>query len=142
MFTANSLVRQPTTSRFFQPLAPQTLVLAAAANHCSLSEYASGKKVTVIFSQDEYQGTFCPSPMINFTPEATALIIHTLVSIFQLSPPPPPSTMWCNSARIGATQSPSVLISRDSLSSVSFSSQFLFFEHSSAGIGQPQSPLS
>jgi len=65
-FTANSLGRQPTTSQYFQPLAPQPLVLIAAAIHCALSEYASGKKATVMFSQDEYQGTFCPSPMIKF----------------------------------------------------------------------------
>jgi len=52
-FTANSLGRQPTTSQFFQPLAPQTLALVAAAIHCALSEYATGKKVTVMFSQDE-----------------------------------------------------------------------------------------
>jgi len=60
-FTANSLGRQPTTSQYFQPLAPQTLALAAAAIHCALSEYASGKKATVMFSQDEYRGTFGPS---------------------------------------------------------------------------------
>jgi len=53
-FTANSLRRQPTTSQYFQPLAPQTLTLAAAAIHCALSEYATGKKATVMFSQDEY----------------------------------------------------------------------------------------
>jgi len=37
-FTTNSLGRQPTTSLYFQPLAPQTLELAAAAIHCALSE--------------------------------------------------------------------------------------------------------
>jgi len=57
-FMANSLGRQPTTSQYFQPLATQTLVLVAAAIHCALSEYATGKKATVTFSQDEYQGTF------------------------------------------------------------------------------------
>jgi len=56
-----------------------TLELAAAAIHCVLSEYARGNKVTVMFSQDGYQGTFCPSPVTNFTPEATALINHTVV---------------------------------------------------------------
>jgi len=86
-FTANSLGRQPTTSQYFQPLAPQTLALVAAAIHCALSEYAGGKKATVMFSQDEYRGTFCPSPMINFTPEATALSNHTLGGHFK----PPPS---------------------------------------------------
>jgi len=53
-FTANSLGRQPTTSQYFQPLAPQTLALAATAIHCAMSEYASGKKATLGFSQDEY----------------------------------------------------------------------------------------
>jgi len=35
-FTANSLGRQPTTLQYFQPLASQTLALAAAAIHCAL----------------------------------------------------------------------------------------------------------
>jgi len=51
-FTANSLGHQPTTSQCFQPLAPQTVALAAAAIHCALSGYASGKKAMVLFSQD------------------------------------------------------------------------------------------
>jgi len=78
-FTANSLGHQPMTSQYFQPLTPQTLALAAAALHCVLSEYAGAKKGTVTFSQDEFRGTFCPSPVINFTPEATALIHNTTV---------------------------------------------------------------
>jgi len=41
--TTNSLGRQPTTSQYFQPLAAQTLALAATAIHYALSEYASGK---------------------------------------------------------------------------------------------------
>jgi len=53
-FTTNSLGRQPTASQYFQPLAPQTSALAAAALHCSLSDYASRKKATVLFSQDDY----------------------------------------------------------------------------------------
>ena len=89
-----------------------------------------------MFSQDEYRGTFCPSPMKNFTPEATALINHTLVGRFK----PPPTTMWRNSARIGAPQSPSALLSLDSLSSISYRSQFLLIWRSSAGIGAPLSP--
>jgi len=75
LFTANSLVRQPTTSQSFQPLAPQTLALVATAIHCVLSEYASGQKATVMVSQDEYRGTFGPSPVIHFTLEAIALSI-------------------------------------------------------------------
>jgi hypothetical protein len=75
LFTANSLGRQLTTSQFFQPLTPQTLVLVAAAIHCVLSEYATGKKVTVMFSQDEYRGKFCPSTVTNcISAEAIALI--------------------------------------------------------------------
>jgi hypothetical protein len=53
-FTANSLWRQPTTSQFFPPLTPQSLALVATAIHCALYEYATGRKVTVMFSQDEY----------------------------------------------------------------------------------------
>ena len=88
--TANSLGRQPMTSQYFQPLAPQTLALIATAIHCVLSGYATGKKATVMFSQDEYRGTLCRSPMINVTAEATALINYTLVVRFK-PPPPPPS---------------------------------------------------
>ena len=54
-------------SQYFKHPAPQTLALVAAAIHCALSEYASAKKATVMSSQDEYQGTFCLSPMINCT---------------------------------------------------------------------------
>ena len=92
-FPVNSLGHQPTTSQYFQPLAPQTLALVAAAIHCALCEYAMGKKATVMFSQDEYRGTFYPSPVIHFTPEATALINHILVVRFKpppYSPSPPP----------------------------------------------------
>jgi len=64
-FTANSLGRQPTTSQFFQPLTLQRLALVAAAIHCALSQYGTAKKVTVMFSQDEYQGKFCPSTVID-----------------------------------------------------------------------------
>jgi len=53
-FTTNSLGRQLTTSQFFQFLSPQTLVFVAAAIHSALSEYTTGMKVTVMFSQDEY----------------------------------------------------------------------------------------
>jgi len=81
----------------FQSLAQQTLALVAAAIYCALSEYATGKKATVMFSQDEYRGKFCPSPVIHFTPEATALINHTFVVCFKppslpLSPTPAQGT--------------------------------------------------
>jgi hypothetical protein len=64
-FTANILGRQPTISQFFKPLTPQTLALVAAAIYCALSEYATGKKVTGMFSQDEYRGKFCLSMVID-----------------------------------------------------------------------------
>ena len=77
-FTTNSLGRPPTTLQFFQPLAPQTLALVAAAIHCALSEYATGKKVTVMCSQDEYRGKLCPSMVIDcINAEAIALINYT-----------------------------------------------------------------
>jgi len=104
-FTANSLGRQPTTSQYFQPLTSQTSALAAAAIHCALSEYASGKKATVMFSQDEYRGTFYPSLVINFTPKSTAHINYTLLG--RLIP------LRCNSARIGAPQFLLALLSHD-----------------------------
>jgi hypothetical protein len=86
-FTTNSLGRQPTTLQFFKPLTPQTLPLMAAAIHCALSEDAAGKKVTVMFSQDEYRGKFCHFPVMDcITAEATALINYTWWGCF--IPPP------------------------------------------------------
>jgi len=88
-FTANSLGHQPTTSQYFQPLAPQTLALAATAIHCVESEHASGTKATVMISQDDYRGTFGPSPVINFTLEATTQSIPYQQPHHTLLPPPP-----------------------------------------------------
>ena len=105
-FTDNSLGRQPTTSQYFQPLAPQTLALAAAAIHCALSEYASGKKAMVMFSQDEYRGTFGQSPLINFTLEATTQSI-TYQRPHHTPPPPPAAQLHWNrrfSILVGAPQ--------------------------------------
>jgi len=108
-FAANSLGCQPTTSQYFQPLAPQTLALAAAAIHCALSEYASGKKATVMFSQDEYRGTFGLSPVITSTLEATTQSITYQRPHY--TPPPPP--LQRKSTRIGTPQSLSELLSLD-----------------------------
>jgi len=89
-FTANSSGRQPTTSQFFQPLTPQTLALVAAAIHCVLSEYATGKKVTLMFSQDEYRGKFCHSTVIDCsTAEAIAHIKFKLQMVGLLHTPSP-----------------------------------------------------
>jgi hypothetical protein len=102
--TTNSLGQQPTTSQFFQPLTPQTLALVATAIHYALSEYATGKMVTVMFSQDEYRGKFCPSTVMDcISAEATALINYTWWGCFIPSP-------WFSSAIIGAPQSPSALL--------------------------------
>jgi len=106
-FTANSLGREPTTSQYFHPLAPQTLVLAAAAIHCAQSEYASEKKATVMFSQDECRGTFGPSTVFNFTLEATTQ------SITHQRPLHTPTPLWRNSTRLSAPQSLSGLLSLD-----------------------------
>jgi diphthamide biosynthesis methyltransferase len=73
-----------------QPLTPQTLALVAAAIHCGLSDYAAGKKVTVMFSQDEYRDQFCPSTVIDYiTAEAIALIKFKLHMVGLLSTTPP-----------------------------------------------------
>jgi len=112
-FAANSLGLKPTTSQFFQPPIPQSLALVAAAIHWVLSEYATGKKVTVMLSQDEYQGKFCPSTVIDCTTwEAIALINYTWWGCF--IPPPPQMVLLrdnrCSSIHVGAPQSPSALL--------------------------------
>jgi len=48
-FNGNRLGYMPTTSQYFQQLAPQTQVLVASAIHCAQSEYATGKMTTVMF---------------------------------------------------------------------------------------------
>jgi len=97
-FTANSLGCQPMTSQYFQPLTPQTLALTSAAIYRAMSKYAIGMKAIVMFSQDEYQGTFCPSPVINFTPKATVLIDRTLVG--RLIPPLQCNSIWTRGSSI------------------------------------------
>jgi len=49
-YTANSLGHKPTTFHYFKLVTLPTLALAAAAIHCSVSEYASAKKAPVRFS--------------------------------------------------------------------------------------------
>jgi hypothetical protein len=89
-FTATSLGQQPTTLLFFLPLTLQTLALVAAAIHCALSEYTTGKKDTVRFSQDEYRGKFCPSTVIDcITAEAIAHIKFKLHMVGILHTPSP-----------------------------------------------------
>jgi len=96
VFTTNSLGRQLTTLLFFQPLTLQMLALVAVALHCALSEYATGNKVTVIFSQEEYQGKFCPSTVIDcITAEATALLINYTWWAASYRP-----SQWCSWAPI------------------------------------------
>jgi len=118
LLNANSLGRLPTTLQLFQPVALQTLALVAAAIHCALSEYATGRKITVMFSQDEYRGKFCPSTVLDcITGEATVLINYPW---WAASYPPP----WVSSAIIGTTQSPSVLLSLDLLFHFLFSAPY------------------
>jgi hypothetical protein len=115
-FTTNSLGQQPTTSQFFQSLTPQTLTLVATAMHCALSEYATGKKVTVMFSQDTYRGRFCPSMVTDcISAEAIALIKFKLHMVGLLHTPPPPPMVLVHNNRhcsipVGAPQSTSMLI--------------------------------
>jgi len=98
-FTANSLGRQPTTSQFVRPLTPQTSALVAAAIYCALSEYATGKKVTVMFSQVEYRGKFRPSVVIDcITAEAIAHIKFKLHMV-GLPHTPPPMVLLRNNRR-------------------------------------------
>ena len=110
-FTGNSLGREPNTSQFFQPLTLQLLVVVAAAIHCGLYVYATGKKLTVMFSQDEYRGKICLSTVIDcITAEVTALINYTWCAASSL--PPPMVLLRYNrrfSIPIGAPQSGLVL---------------------------------
>jgi len=109
IFTARSLGRQPMTCRISQPPAVQTLVLGTAATHCALSEDASEKTIAVMFCQDEYRGTFCPSAVMNFTPEATALVNHSFEGC--LEAPPLLLMIWCNYTRTGTPPFLSALLS-------------------------------
>jgi hypothetical protein len=92
LYSANSLRCQPTSSQYLQPLATQTSSPAATAIYCALAKYTSGKEAMVMFSQDEYQGPFAPSPVFNFILEATTqLITHQWP--YHTPPPATPSAV-------------------------------------------------
>jgi hypothetical protein len=96
LFTANCLGCQSTTSQFFHPLTRQILPLVATAIHCALFEYATGKKVIAKFSEDEYQGTFCPSTVTDcISAKAIALIKFKLHMFGAASSPPHPPNGTC-----------------------------------------------
>jgi len=122
--TANNLGRQLTTSPIFQPLSPQTLALVAAAIHCALSEYATGKKITVMSSQDEYRGKFCPSTVITLFYCRSRCITHQFHMAGCLIPPSPMVLLRWNSRSsipIGTPQSaltPAHYIQRSSIPSL------------------------
>jgi len=109
-------------------------VLATAAIYCVLSEYATGEKATVIFSQDRYQSTFCPSPVINFNPESTALRNLTLGRRLILH-------LRCNFTRIGASQHPAALLILHRRCSISFHTRFPCACVSQLGMAAPQLPV-
>jgi len=82
-FTTYSLWAEHTSSQFSHPVILLTLALVATANHCGMSDYATGKRVMVMCSPDEYEGKSCPSMVIDcITAEATALIGYALVRCF------------------------------------------------------------
>lgn len=60
-FTSNYLRYQSMTSQLVYRLTLQTDTQAASTIHCVLSEYATGKKVSVLCSEDKYQGKVRPS---------------------------------------------------------------------------------
>jgi len=100
-FGVNCLGRKPTTFQFSQPLTLSTVVLAASALHCLVSQYATWQMVLVLFSQDDYCGQFCPSMVTHIiTAEATSLINYTLAGC--LTHPPP---TLCFSTVFGDSQS-------------------------------------
>jgi hypothetical protein len=85
----------------------------AAAIHWALSKYAPGKKVAVMFSQDEYRGKLFHSTVTDcISAEAIPLIkfnLH-LVGLLHTTPPPPPNLLVrhnrLTSIPVGAPQSP------------------------------------
>jgi exosortase/archaeosortase len=85
--TANSLGWYPITSQFFYPVAPLTLALVAAAIHCTLLEYSTWNKITVIYSQDEYRGKFCTSTVIYHCISTEAMALVNCPSLGSLIPP-------------------------------------------------------
>jgi len=82
------------------------LALVATAIDCVLSEYATGKKFIVMFSEDIYQGELCPSTVIDLiAAKATALINYTLVG--HIIPLPPMALLHydrCSSIPVGTPQ--------------------------------------
>jgi len=118
-FTANSLGWQPTTSQFVQPLSLQMLALVAASIHCALSEYATGKKVMVMFSQNEYWGEFCPSMVIRLYYCRSHCTTHQFHMVGCFIHPPSPE--WYSSARIRGHQLSLALLSLDWGFDISFS---------------------
>jgi hypothetical protein len=123
-FTTNCWWSQQMISHYFQLPTPQTLALVATATHCELSEYGSEMKATGMCTQDESQGEFCPPHRINFAPEATALINHTSLGPIQ----PPPTHHVAHLRRICVSHCLLALHKLDSLSSISFCSQFLLLQ--------------
>jgi len=105
-FTVNRLGRQPITLQHSQPLSLQTLALVATAILCVLCEYASGMKDTEMLTQEEYRGTFCPSPVICFTLEAAVPINYKYLG--RVTPP-----LWSDYTKLDAPQFPLVLLSLD-----------------------------
>jgi len=87
--TANNWGLQPTIYSILKPLTLPTSLVADKAIPYVSSEYSLPNKATSKFPHNEYLGAFCPSPIINFTLEATAFIMHTLVC--RHIPLPPPS---------------------------------------------------
>jgi hypothetical protein len=117
-FTTNGLGWPLITLHFFHPLTLQTLVLSATAIDCTLCEYATGKKVTVMFSWDEYRGTFCHSTVIRLYYCRSHCTTHQFHMVGCFIPPPP---QRCSSSRIGTPQFVLMLCSLDWRFNSSFS---------------------
>jgi hypothetical protein len=64
------------------------VALVATAIYRALSEYATGQKVAVMFSADEYQGKHCLSTVIDCITAAATALIH---STWWVASYPPPS---------------------------------------------------
>jgi len=64
--------------QFFQPFTQQALVVAGTAIHCVVFDYASGKMLLMVLTQNECRDTYCPWLLIEYVDtEATGWINYT-----------------------------------------------------------------
>ena len=150
LFNVNSLGWQLTTSQFFQPLTPLTSALVAAAIHCALSEYATGKKVTDMFLKMNIEVNFDLPWWLIALLQKSLHLFNSNYTWWGYFLPPPMVLLRYNwrSSILLALLNPcwhssilSALLSLDWCCEISFSAPYFFFcLCSSCTMGTLQSP--